>query len=189
MDYQRTKEVWNEFGRDITDAARRQLGTRKIGKNRRYGDATGTLRRSLTYTMGTDTVSLSFMASPPADTYANFINYGVNGTEVNRGAPYSMGSKQPPRDAILAWMKAKPVRLRDPKSGSFLQQTPARMNSAAFLIARSIKKKGIHGLFYFQKGYEAVQPDYDTKIMDALAFDIAESMVTQLGGTDLTQES
>jgi len=187
MDYVKTREVWDELGRDVTDAARRQLGTRKIGKNKSYGDATGTLRRSLTYTMGTDTVSLSFLAMPPADKYANFLNYGVNGTEVNRGAPYSMGSKQPPRDAILSWMKAKPVRLRDPVSGNFIKQTPARMNSAAFLIARSIKKKGIHGLFYFQRGYDAIAPDYETKIMDSLAFDIAESMVTALGGTDLTQ--
>ena len=184
MEFKNSIAVWQDFGRDITDAARRQLGTRTIGKNKSYGEATGNLRRSLKFTLNEQTLTLSFGAAAPADSYANFLNYGVNGTEVNRGAPYSFGQKQPPRAAVLAWMKAKPVRLRDPDTGSFIKQTPARMNSAAFLIARAIKRKGIQGLFYFQRGYEAISSDYDMLIMEALALDIQDDMAAKIKPDD-----
>ena len=38
-------------------------------------------------------------------------------------------------------MKIKPVRLRS-ETGQFIKQTESRLNSAAFLIARAIKRNG-----------------------------------------------
>jgi hypothetical protein len=50
------------------------------------------------------------------------------------------GSKQPPIAPIKAWLKVKGLKFRD-KKGRFIKH-----DSAAFLIARSIKKKGIKPL-------------------------------------------
>ena len=41
--------VLNSFAEDMVDAARRGLGTRKIGRNKTYGEASGLLKRSLDY--------------------------------------------------------------------------------------------------------------------------------------------
>lgn len=180
MQYTHSIPVWNKFGEAVTFGAKRNIGVRKVGKNTRYGEASGTLRRSLSFRLDEQTLTLDFFANPPADRYAEFMNYGVNGTEVNHGSVYSFGSKQPPRKSILEWMRVKPVRLRNPQTGEFIKQTPARMNSAAFLIARSIKKKGIKGIFYWQEGYRTQIDGFIEDIMDAMARDIAEDMLQSM---------
>ena len=40
-DFPTFMETWHEFGVEMNLAAKRNLGTRRIGKNRRYGEATG----------------------------------------------------------------------------------------------------------------------------------------------------
>jgi len=126
------EKVLGRFAEDVNNAAKRELGSRKIGKNRSYGVASRSLQKSLTYSLKGGRVSFG---SPLP--YAAFIHWGVNGTRKNRNAPYSFRSKQPPMEPIMQWMKAKPVRLRD-ASGKFVKQTESRLRSAAFLIARSI---------------------------------------------------
>lgn len=71
-----------------------------------------------------------------ADFYWKFVNYGVNGTEVNHGAP-SWGT-QPPQEksfhqAILDWI---------PTTGTTLPSGFASYDSFAWAIQESIKKKG-----------------------------------------------
>lgn len=71
-----------------------------------------------------------------ADFYWKFVNYGVNGTEVNHGAP-SWGT-QPPQEksfhqSIVEWI---------PTTGSTLPSGFASYDSWAWAIQNSIKKKG-----------------------------------------------
>ena len=63
-------------------------------------------------------------------------------------------------DSILKWMKAKPLRLRDPLTGKFVKATEKitrgknkgktrdNRKSAAFGIARSIRRKGIEPTYF-----------------------------------------
>ena len=175
-------KVWHEFGVSMNLAAKRELGTRRIGKNRRYGEATGTLRRSLSVRIvgGAMGGTQIFYAKPPADSYARFISEGVNGTIKKHGSPYSYGSKAPPIAAIREWMKVKPVRLRD-KNGQFIEQTEARLNSAAFGIAQGIKKNGIVGVKYYERAYDLMWPRWQDKLYDAMQSDIETQMMKELG--------
>jgi len=164
------EKVLGRFAEDVNNAAKRELGSRKIGKNRSYGVASRSLQKSLTYSLKGGRVSFG---SPLP--YAAFIHWGVNGTRKNRNAPYSFRSKQPPMEPIMQWMKVKPVRLRD-ASGKFVKQTESRLRSAAFLIARSIKRKGIEGLRYYTVALESIVPQYREELGQALAQDLLRSL-------------
>ena len=164
------EQILKDFAEDVNNAAKRTLGSRKIGKNRSYGVASRSLQKSLTYTIRDGKVSFG---SPLP--YAAFIHWGVNGTNKNRNAPFSYRQKQPPTDAIRKWMKVKPIRVRD-KDGRFVKATESRLQSAAFLIARSIKRNGIHGLRYYEVALETVVPQYNKKLGEALAQEFVKDM-------------
>jgi hypothetical protein len=169
------EQILKDFAEDVNNAAKRTLGSRKIGKNRSYGVASRSLQKSLTYTIRDGKVSFG---SPLP--YAAFIHWGVNGTRKNRNAPFSYRQKQPPTDAIRKWMKVKPIRVRD-KDGRFVKATESRLQSAAFLIARSIKRNGIHGLRYYEVALETVVPQYNKKLGEALAQEFVKDMKFKTG--------
>lgn len=173
-------KVLERFAEDVNNAAKRELGSRKIGKNRSYGVASRSLQKSLTYSLKGG--QLSFGSPLP---YAAFMHWGVNGTRKNRQAPFSYRNETKlPVPAIIEWMKAKPVRLRD-KSGRFIAKKGPkggdRVASAAFLIARSIKRNGIEGLRYYSVALESVVPQYQEELGEALASDILKSLTFKVG--------
>ncbi len=169
------ERILKEFAEETRDAARRELGSRTIGKNRTYGVASRALQKSLTFTIKGG--SVSFGSPLP---YAGFMHWGVNGTQKSHGSPYSYRSKQPPLEPIMEWMRVKPVRLRD-ADGRFVEQTESRMRSAAFLIARSIKRKGIKGVKYWTEAFEAMYPRYAQKLAEAKAEDVALELSAKVG--------
>lgn len=171
------QKVLAEFAEDVNNAAKRTLGSRTIGKNRSYGVASRSLQKSLTYQLKGDRVSFG---SPLP--YATFIHWGVNGTRKNRGAPFSYKYENPSQkhvDSIVQWMKDKPVRLQA-VGGGFIKKKGTRggdrVRSAAYLIARSIKRKGIAGLRYYSVALESVVPQYTEKLGAALAEDVVGSL-------------
>ena len=164
----------------LTNAARRTLGNRTIGKNKTYGKASGSLQKSLRYTIKGQDVNFD---SP--DPSAAFIYWGVNGTEKKRGSPFSYGAKQPPSSAIKQWMRVKPLRLRD-KSGAFIEQTESRLSSAAYLIARSIKKKGIASLKYWEIAYNETLPKAEKELGEAFAKDLFSHFAVKVGNIKMT---
>lgn len=169
-----------KYAEVLNNAAKRTLGTRTIGKNKTYGKASGKLQKSLTYSIKGDRV---MFGSPEPS--AAFIYWGVNGTDKRRGSPYSYGNKQPPSDAIMRWMKVKPIRMRDEK-GSFVKQTESGLKSAAYLIARAIKKNGIAGLKYYEKAFDFTYPKVKKKLSEAFAKDLFKRFEAQVGNIKLT---
>ena len=171
------EKVLGRFAEDVNNAAKRELGSRRIGKNRSYGVASRSLQKSLTYQIKGGRVSFG---SPLP--YAAFIHWGVNGTRKNRNAPYSFKYENPSRkhvDAIEQWMKVKPVRLQAVGGGFIKKKGPKggdRVRSAAFLIARSIKRKGIVGLRYYSVALESIVPQYRDELGEALAQDLLKSL-------------
>jgi hypothetical protein len=186
-----TKEIqqaYVAFADEVLNASKRELGTRRIGKNRNYGVATRTLQKSLKYRIKYGKFGISSIemyASGKAAKYANFVHWGVNGTRKRRGAPYSYTNKQPPTTAVMKWMKAKPVRLRD-ENGKFVKQTPKKLKSAAFLIARSIKRNGVPGVFYFEKGYNYAIKKKKGILEQAVAADVASIISARLSNTSIS---
>jgi len=176
-------EVLIFFADEVIKSAKRHLGRRKIGRNKSYGVATGTLRRSLNYRIrvrGEEIREIKFGAKGKADKYASFIHWGVDGTQKSQKSPFFKFRKQPPSSVFRKWMKQKGIRLRDEK-GRFKKQSEANLNSAAFLMARSVKRKGIVGLRFYEKAFVSVQARFAKKVPDAIVQDVQEKFKLQLG--------
>jgi len=96
--------------------------------------------------------------------YWKFINFGVNGTEVNHGAP-SYGSLPPAeksfKESILEWIPARSVQL-PPQFKSY--------DSFAFAIMTNVKKRG-----------QAPRPFFEDVINDQTAEYLREPIERLLG--------
>ena len=172
--------ILEEFARETTLAAKRELGSRRIGRNRSYGVATRELQKSLRFNIKGSRVSFG----SPLD-YAGFVHWGVNGTNRSRSAPYSYKFPNPSEkhvQAIRQWMRDKPVRLQKPGGKGFARQTEAALQSAAYLIARAIKRNGVPGVKYWTEAYETMWPRYAQKIAEAKAEDVALEVAANVGG-------
>jgi len=117
----------------------------------KFNTATGRLQSSLKHKVKktNEGFELQFLASR----YAAFLNKGVSGNEVRRtyidsrgkrkASPFRFKNEQPPSAPIERWTIAKGIKGRDRK-GRFITR-----KSLAFLIARSIKRKGIRALSFY----------------------------------------
>ena len=117
----------------------------------KFNTATGKLQTSLKHKVKKtkEGFDLKFLASR----YASFLNKGVSGNQVRRtyidergkrkASPFRFKNRQPPSAALERWISVKGIRGRD-KKGRFITR-----KSLAFLMARSIKKKGIRALSFY----------------------------------------
>lgn len=192
-------EVFRKFAQEANLAAMREIGTRKRGANSSYGATRkATLRKSLVVDVQQRGwfVQSVFGVSGPAEDYAAFIYYGVKGTEEDQGSDttglsnpfdpgYAFTSKQPPTKPILEWLKAKPVRLRG-KGGQFKGTTSKtgkdRREGLAFVIARSIKERGIYGLRWYDRVVPRTFAQYRPELDKAMTSDIRISVSSSLTG-------
>ena len=143
LKYDSLENYLKSYGKYIVRQARGILNKR--GKN-----VTGKLSKSLKYKVIKDKegYEIQFLASK----YAAFVNKGVSGTEGRRTyidkdgkrktSPFKF-KKQPPSNVIERWTVAKGIKGRDRK-GRFITR-----KSLAFLIARSIKRKGIPAASFY----------------------------------------
>lgn len=161
------------FAKDMNLRAKRELGTKRIGKNKSYGKASGELQRALSYEVRDG--QIKFFAGGKAGKYARYIHEGVNGTQRDRGSIYSYKNKRPPTDAIMQWMRVKPVRLRD-DTGAFIKQTPEKLKAAAIAISAAIQRNGIHGLKYYELAFDNRIPRHRDKLAAAGVKDITEQV-------------
>jgi hypothetical protein len=183
------EEALRKFGKDAVEKAQRNLGsTRKVrdGRGRmrsRRAVASGRLKKALAFNLNKTKEGwrVSFFARGNASKYAAFVEGGVNGTEVNNGAEFSFkkGKKSIPVDVVKQWMKIKPIRIReykDGKLGGFTKATPARINSTAFLIARSIHRMGMPPLRYFQEAAEDAIAEWGDVLLQSVGDDVADEL-------------
>ena len=75
----------------------------------------------------------------------------------------------PPRQAILDWIKIKPVIPRPDNRGRI--PTPEQL---AFLISRKISREGTEGSHDLQTAEDAVVPMWEERLLDALQRDTLE---------------
>lgn len=159
----------NSFGKQIVKQAQGNLS--KAGKK-------GALANSIDFFVirkgGTLTVRFKMAA------YGQFVDKGVSGTKVKRSytdrdgktksSPFKYTNKQPPSGIIDKWVVKKGIAPRDEK-GRFMPR-----KSISFLIARSIKSKGIQGISFFQKPMMLGMKTFSKKFGAAIKEDILNNI-------------
>ena len=119
--------------------------------------------------------------------YGKYVDKGVSGTEVTRSfkdykgetlkSPFgyrkAKGHSQPPTNALDKWIVKKGIAPRD-KEGKFMSR-----KSIKFAIAKSIGKKGIQGISFFQKPLMLGMKQFSNKFGAAIKEDIVNSLRQQ----------
>ena len=157
----------NSFGKQVVNRA-------KGGLQKAQGGGSD-LEKSIRFEIIKDNDGFTvqfFMSS-----YGTFVDKGVSGTQTKRryknyenkvvSSPYKYTNKQPPPGILAKWIKKKGIKGRDKKSGRFISNM-----SLAFIIGRSIKKKGIQGISFFQKPLMLGMKQFGKDMLGALKEDI-----------------
>ena len=146
MDTDNIERYLNSFGKQVVNRA-------KGGLQRAKGGGTA-LEASIKFEVITDAdgFSVKFYMSD----YGTYVDKGVSGTKQIQkykdylgkiiNSPYKYTTKQPPTGVIDRWVVRKGLKGSRDKEGRFIKR-----KSMVFLIARSIKLKGIKSIAFFQK--------------------------------------
>jgi len=163
----------NSFGKYIVKQSRTNLtkGKKNVSKE---------LYNSISFKVVTDADGFSvqfYMAD-----YGTFIDKGVSGNKQTRSykdykgqtitSPYKYTNKQPPSKLLDKWIVKKGIAPRDEK-GRFISR-----KSISFLIARSIKAKGIKSTSFFQRPMQLGLENFSKDFLGSLKEDIIEGLTT-----------
>jgi len=148
------------------------------GKSKRKRiDASGNLRNSLKASpaqMNEDKLTIGILM----DYYGKFVDKGVSGTQYQtpKESPYSFkneGVSPEMQYSIFQWMRTKRIRLRDVggqfKKGRITQKS---YESLAYVIARSVKRKGINQTHFITNPFNLMDEQLPQLLQEALALDI-----------------
>lgn len=169
MQLKNTKEELNKFAKYVIQQARSNLSKQKM-------NVSSDLYKSLDYDVydNGQNVVLEFYMLP----YGNFIDKGVRGTKSSyigtRQSPYSYknSSKVTGMEyhtgTLAKWAKAKRIRLRDEKG----RYAKGNYKSIGFILARSIKEKGIKPSLFFTKPFEKAFERLPADLIDRFNLDL-----------------
>lgn len=140
------KEVLEEYGQKFVDAFRQSLIN-----NDKF--VSGGLSQSI-IAMPVKIMGQTLIMEIRADEYFDYVNDGVNGTQVNNGSPYSFRKKNVNQNAMLQHIANRGINYRDmqnfyknSKGLKVKRKKPMEKQKAlktlAFLIGRKVSKKGI----------------------------------------------
>jgi hypothetical protein len=161
------KELQATLGKLIVERAQLELGaTRTINGRKVRRVASDALRKGLNFTINGKNLSLNSVQK-----YGAFIHYGVNGTKKKWGSQFSYGSKQPPIEPIIKWMRLKGIKVRK-VGGAFAKQTPKAVRGLAFGISKKIKENGIAPLPYYNLAISNVLKTQSALIAKAIKKDV-----------------
>jgi hypothetical protein len=174
LKFENTEAYLKAFADRVLQQAQLELGAyRTVDGKRRRIDSTGRLRESLP-----GSYSLKVMAnSIGLNFFDNNDAWKQYGYVVDQGRKAGKGV---PPDALKAWIRQKPIRLRDLKTGSFVKQTEAGVNSLAYLINRKIKQKGIAPTYFFQTPFRIEFQKLPSEITEPFSLDVENFLRTTL---------
>jgi len=133
------KQALEKYAKYVVQQSRSNLTKKK-------NNASKQLYNSLEYKIQGDRVSFL------SESYGEFIDKGVKGAKStypeSSASPFKYTTKQPPSRVFDKWSIRKGIAPRD-KQGKFVSR-----QSLNFLIARSIKNKGIRATLFFTKPFE-----------------------------------
>ena len=167
------KKAMEKYAKYVVQQARSNLSK---GKN----NASKQLYNSLNYDIKQNRSSggqfaTGYNAEFYMEEYGAYQDLGVHGAKSsyieNRKSPFRYTAKQPPTKAFDKWIKTKGIKGRDKKTGRFITD-----QSLKFLIARSIKNKGIRATLFFTKPFEAGINKYGDEIAGGFGDDILKQL-------------
>ena len=149
MEFTNVVQFLNDFGKELADKYKRNLVN---------DDAidTSKLLNSIKYIFNNN--NTSFEISMEMAEYWKYVESGRK------------SGKFPPISAIREWVKVKPVIPR-PYNGKLPTE-----NQLAFLISRSISKKGIRPRPIFNDSLDDVMRDFENGLEDAFTKDVENEM-------------
>ena len=172
MNTEALERYLNSFGKQVVNRAKGNLQKAKGGGTN--------LEKSLSFKVITSPEGFSVQFY--MDSYGTFVDKGVSGTDVRRSfkdykgrtisSPYKYTTKQPPSRVLDKWIVKKGIAPRDEK-GRFMSR-----KSISFLIARSIKRKGIQGISFFQKPLMLGLKQFGKEMLGAVKDDIINGLTT-----------
>lgn len=139
MDLEATRPAFQRYGKEVIKQARANL-------TRKDMNVTRELYRSLKFalTVSSNSVEQRFTSAR----WGAFQDLGVKGTKSSKRAPdspFQFKSKMIPWQPVIKWVTARKIQFRTP-SGQFMSY-----RSTAFLIARSIPRKGLKATQFFSR--------------------------------------
>ena len=174
MQLKETKKALQIFAKNVVKFSRSNLTRKKKNVSKELYDSIG-------YDLKVHKNSFSLLFE--MEDYGDFQDKGIGG----KTSSYTgLGSarkgeriprfkdKMPPREPILKWINSRRLRLRDKKTGKFKQ---GGQNTLAFLIQRSIYKKGIKPSLFFTKPFEASFKNLPDDLIEKFALDL-ENIIT-----------
>ena len=136
----------SEFKKALEKYAKYVIQQSRSNLTKKKNNASKQLYNSLEYKIQGD--KISFLS----EDYGQFIDKGVKGSKStypeSSASPFKYTTKQPPSKVFDKWSIRKGIAPRD-KQGKFVSR-----QSLNFLIARSIKNKGIRATLFFTKPFE-----------------------------------
>jgi hypothetical protein len=162
-----TEKYLRHFAESVIKRGRQILKAKK--KN-----VTGKLLNSLKYRL--ESTSKGYNLVFKGAKHAMFVDKGVSGTKTTRTyhnifgkrerSPFKYTNKQPPASVLDKWIVRKGIAPRT-ETGQFMGR-----KSLQFLIARSIKSKGLAATSFFSKPMSIELAKFDTGILKAFKTDI-----------------
>ena len=136
----------SEFKKALEKYAKYVIQQSRSNLTKKKNNASKQLYNSLEYKIQGD--KISFLS----EDYGQFIDKGVKGSKStypeSSASSFKYTTKQPPSSVFDKWSIRKGIAPRDSK-GRFVSR-----QSLNFLIARSIKNKGIRATLFFTKPFE-----------------------------------
>lgn len=161
MDLKETNNALNKFAKYVIQQSRSNLTRGNKNYKKSLYDS---LKSDIN--VSANSFSLSFIMNE----YGVYQDKGVSGTERKYNTPFSYRQKMPPIKPIADWAKFRNIRLRNAK-GQFAK---GNYNTIGYLIARSIKKKGIKPSLFFTKPFEKAFNNLPDELVKAYALDLDE---------------
>ena len=181
MDFKNVENYLKSLGDQVVADAKSNLSKSKDSKGKARGSTT----------LG-NSIRMQVVATPKGFStkfymldYGEFLDKGVKGTKSNyienSKTDYSYTTKQPPSGIIEKWIKKKGLKGRVDKKwksagnrgGQFITT-----KSLAFLIARSIKQKGIKSISFFQEPLSLYFKELKGNLLKELKLDIETYLTT-----------
>lgn len=170
----------SEFKQAIEDYAKYVVQQARSNLSKGKNNASKQLYNSLSYEVKQNRTSggqfaTGYNAEFFMEDYGIYQDQGVHGAKSsyveNRNSPFRYKTKQPPTRAFDKWIKTKGIKGRDKKTGRFISD-----QSLKFLIARSIKNKGIRATMFFTKPFEAGIKKFENDIASGYGDDILRQL-------------
>jgi hypothetical protein len=176
--FKKTEKELEKFADGVVRAARINLQ-----KSKASGGLMDSVRHELNVTKRKDFVS-SFSLKFYFDDYGDYLDKGVDGTRKKQNAPYSFKKETvaPAHQlSMQKWAKKKGIRARDSK-GKFTNKASA-IRGLSYVLARSVKRKGIKKTQWFTKAFTTKYKKFD-EVQRVFALDYAKFLAQTLNETN-----